>query len=205
MTQASYDLVVFGATSFVGQILTRHLAEHLSSGADTLRWAIAGRSEAKLAQLRDSLGDAARTLPILVADASDDAQLQALCAQTRVVVSTVGPYALYGEPLVRACAQSGTDYCDLTGETQWIKRMIDRYEAAATQSGARIVHCCGFDSIPSDLGVYVLQQRARHEWGAPAEHVTMRVKTLKGGASGGTVASMINVVREAAADPALRR
>ncbi|PRH26269.1 saccharopine dehydrogenase family protein [Burkholderia multivorans] len=205
MTHPSYDLVVFGATSFVGQILTRHLAEHLSSGADTLRWAIAGRSEAKLAQLRDSLGDAARTLPILVADASDDAQLQTLCAQTRVVVSTVGPYALYGEPLVRACAQSGTDYCDLTGETQWIKRMIDRYEAAATQSGARIVHCCGFDSIPSDLGVYVLQQRALHEWGAPAEHVTMRVKTLKGSASGGTVASMINVVREAAADPALRR
>lgn len=205
MTHPAYDLVVFGATSFVGQILTRHLAEHLSSGADTLRWAIAGRSEAKLAQLRDSLGDAARTLPILVADASDDAQLQTLCAQTRVVVSTVGPYALYGEPLVRACAQSGTDYCDLTGETQWIKRMIDRYEAAATQSGARIVHCCGFDSIPSDLGVYVLQQRALHEWGAPAEHVTMRVKTLKGGASGGTVASMINVVREAAADPALRR
>ncbi|MBU9136632.1 saccharopine dehydrogenase NADP-binding domain-containing protein [Burkholderia multivorans] len=205
MTQASYDLVVFGATSFVGQILTRHLAEHLASGADTLRWAIAGRSEAKLAQLRDSLGDAARTLPILVADASDDAQLQALCAQTRVVVSTVGPYALYGEPLVRACAQSGTDYCDLTGETQWIKRMIDRYEAVATQSGARIVHCCGFDSIPSDLGVYVLQQRALHEWGGPAGHVTMRVKTLKGGASGGTVASMINVVREAAADPALRR
>ncbi|MCO1370210.1 saccharopine dehydrogenase NADP-binding domain-containing protein [Burkholderia multivorans] len=205
MTHPAYDLVVFGATSFVGQILTRHLAEHLSSGADTLRWAIAGRSEAKLAQLRDSLGDAARTLPILVADASDDAQLQTLCAQTRVVVSTVGPYALYGEPLVRACAQSGTDYCDLTGETQWIKRMIDRYEAAATQSGARIVHCCGFDSIPSDLGVYVLQQRALHEWGAPAEHVTMRVKALKGGASGGTVASMINVVREAAADPALRR
>ncbi|HEM7852571.1 saccharopine dehydrogenase family protein [Burkholderia multivorans] len=205
MTHPAYDLVVFGATSFVGQILTRHLAEHLSSGADTLRWAIAGRSEAKLAQLRDSLGDAARTLPILVADASDDAQLQTLCAQTRVVVSTVGPYALYGEPLVRACAQSGTDYCDLTGETQWIKRMIDRYEAAATQSGARIVHCCGFDSIPSDLGVYVLQQRALHEWGAPAEHVTMRVKTLKGSASGGTVASMINVVREAAADPALRR
>ncbi|MBJ9681165.1 MULTISPECIES: saccharopine dehydrogenase family protein [Burkholderia] len=205
MTHPAYDLVVFGATSFVGQILTRHLAEHLASGADTLRWAIAGRSEAKLVQLRDSLGDAARTLPILVADASDDVQLQTLCAQTRVVVSTVGPYALYGEPLVRACAQSGTDYCDLTGETQWIKRMIDRYEAAATQSGARIVHCCGFDSIPSDLGVYVLQQRALHEWGAPAEHVTMRVKTLKGGASGGTVASMINVVREAAADPALRR
>ncbi|MCL4653557.1 saccharopine dehydrogenase family protein [Burkholderia multivorans] len=205
MTHPAYDLVVFGATSFVGQILTRHLAEHLASGADTLRWAIAGRSEAKLVQLRDSLGDAARTLPILVADASDDAQLQTLCAQTRVVVSTVGPYALYGEPLVRACAQSGTDYCDLTGETQWIKRMIDRYEAAATQSGARIVHCCGFDSIPSDLGVYVLQQRALHEWGAPAEHVTMRVKALKGGASGGTVASMINVVREAAADPALRR
>jgi len=199
------DLVVFGATSFVGQILTRYLSEYLSGSGETLRWAIAGRSDAKLRHVREALGAAWQTLPIIVADAADDTQLQALCARTRVVVSTVGPYALYGEPLVRICAQTGTDYCDLTGETQWIKRMIERYQPAARQSGARIVHCCGFDSVPSDIGVLFLQQHARRQWGVPATQVKMRVKTLKGGASGGTVASVINVVREAAADPALRR
>ena len=207
MSQPTHDLdlVVFGATSFVGQILTRYLSEYLSGSGETLRWAIAGRSDAKLRHVREALGAAWQTLPIVVADAADDTQLQALCARTRVVVSTVGPYALYGEPLVRICAQTGTDYCDLTGETQWIKRMIERYQPAARQSGARIVHCCGFDSVPSDIGVLFLQQHARRQWGAPATHVKMRVKTLKGGASGGTVASVINVVREAAADPALRR
>ncbi|WP_321911690.1 saccharopine dehydrogenase family protein [Burkholderia cepacia] len=205
MTRPTHDLVVFGATSFVGQILARYLSEYLSGSGETLRWAIAGRSEAKLGQVRDTLGAAGQSVPIIVADAADEAQLRALCAQTRVVVSTVGPYALYGEPLVRVCAETGTDYCDLTGETQWIKRMIDRYEPAARQSGARIVHCCGFDSVPSDMGVFFLQQQARQRWGVPAAQVKMRVRTLKGGASGGTVASVINVVREAAADPALRR
>ncbi|MCX4163037.1 MULTISPECIES: trans-acting enoyl reductase family protein [Paraburkholderia] len=205
MTARDYDLVVFGATSFVGQILTRYLSEYLSSGTETLRWAIAGRSESKLKSVRDSLGAAGQSLPIIVADAADEAQLQAMCARTRVVVSTVGPYALYGEPLVKVCAQSGTDYCDLTGETPWIRKMVDRYEPAARQSGARIVHCCGFDSVPSDMGVYFLQQQAKQQWGVPATHVKMRIKTLKGGASGGTVASMLNVVQEAVANPALRK
>ncbi|RDK11400.1 saccharopine dehydrogenase family protein [Cupriavidus lacunae] len=205
MTAPDYDVVVFGATSFVGQILTRYLAEYLSGQAETLRWAIAGRSKAKLEDVRRSLGAAGQSLPIIVADAANEAQLRVLCAQTRVVVSTVGPYALYGEPLIKVCAESGTDYCDLTGETQWIKRMIEKYEATAQQSGARIVHCCGFDSVPSDMGVYFLQRQAMQHFGAPAAHVKMRVKTLKGGASGGTVASMINVVKEAAADPSLRK
>ncbi|WP_416048235.1 saccharopine dehydrogenase family protein [Cupriavidus basilensis] len=205
MTAPDYDVVVFGATSFVGQILTQYLAEYLSGQAETLRWAIAGRSEAKLEAVRRSLGAAGQSLPIIVADAAHEPQLRALCAQTRVVVSTVGPYALYGEPLIKVCAESGTDYCDLTGETQWIKRMIEKYEATAQQSGARIVHCCGFDSVPSDMGVYFLQRQAMQHFGAPAAHVKMRVKTFKGGASGGTVASMINVVKEAAADPSLRK
>ncbi|WP_149361712.1 saccharopine dehydrogenase family protein [Lolliginicoccus suaedae] len=205
MTNPEHDLVVFGATSFVGKILARNLAEHFASGADSLRWAIAGRSRAKLEEVRRSLGDAWQDLPIIVADASNEDQLRDLCAQARVVVSTVGPYALYGEPLVKVCAETGTDYCDLTGETQWIKRMIDKHESTAQQSGARIVHCCGFDSIPSDMGVYFLQQQARKQWGAPATEVAMRVKTLKGGASGGTIASMINIVEEAAGDPALRK
>lgn len=205
MTAPAYDIVVFGATSFVGQILTRYLAEHVADQAETLRWAIAGRSEAKLNEVKRSLGAAGQSLPVIVADAASETQLRALCAQTRVVVSTVGPYALYGEPLIKVCVESGTDYCDLTGETQWIKRMIEKYEPAARKTGARIVHCCGFDSVPSDMGVWFLQQQAMRQYGAPATHVKMRVKTLKGGASGGTVASMINVVQEAAADPFLRK
>lgn len=205
MTQTNYDLVVFGATSFVGQILTRYLAEYFSTQQEQLRWAIAGRSQQKLQDLKSSLGTLGESLPILIADASNQAELNALCAQTRVVVSTVGPYALYGEPLIQACVTNGTDYCDLTGETQWIKKMIEKYESQAQQSGARIVHCCGFDSVPSDMGVYYLQQQAQKQFNAPATQVSMRVKTLKGGASGGTVASLINVIQEATADPALRK
>ncbi|WP_445404990.1 saccharopine dehydrogenase family protein [Acinetobacter vivianii] len=205
MTQTNYDLVVFGATSFVGQILTRYLAEYFSTQQEQLRWAIAGRSQQKLQEVKSSLGTLGESLPILIADASNQAELNALCAQTRVVVSTVGPYALYGEPLIQACVTNGTDYCDLTGETQWIKKMIEKYESQAQQSGARIVHCCGFDSVPSDMGVYYLQQQAQKQFNAPATQVSMRVKTLKGGASGGTVASLINVIQEAAADPALRK
>lgn len=130
----SYDLIVFGATSFVGQILTRYLFER--HGADEgLRWALAGRSEAKLAQVRATLGAGAESLPLIVADAQDAAAMTNLCQQTRVVVSTVGPYALYGNALVAACAQTGTDYCDLTGEVQWIHRMIAEHEAAAKNRG----------------------------------------------------------------------
>ncbi|OBY75187.1 saccharopine dehydrogenase family protein [Acinetobacter gyllenbergii] len=205
MNQTKYDLVVFGATSFVGQILTRYLAEYFADQKEQLNWAIAGRSQQKLQHVKDALGTAGQAIPILVANANNQTELDALCAQTRVVVTTVGPYALYGEPLIQACVNNGTDYCDLTGETQWIKQMITQYEAQAQQSGARIVHCCGFDSVPSDMGVYYLQQQAQQQFNAAATQVSMRVKTLKGGASGGTVASLINVVQEAAADPALRK
>lgn len=204
-----YAVVVFGATSFVGRLLCRYLLER--HGVDgrapggELAWAAAGRSLPRLEALRAELGPAARELPLLVADAADDAALRALCAQARVVVSTVGPYALYGEPLVRACAESGTDYCDLTGEPQWIRRMIGRYEAAAQASGARLVHCCGFDSIPSDLGVLYTQAQARERLGAPCDRISMRVRAMRGGVSGGTVASLLNVARELRSDPALRR
>jgi short subunit dehydrogenase-like uncharacterized protein len=122
-----------------------------------------------------------------------------------VVVSTVGPYALHGEPLVRACADTGTDYCDLTGEVQWIRRMIRAHQQTARKSGARLVNCCGFDSIPSDLGVYFLQREARARFGVTCSEVKMRVKGARGGFSGGTVASLMNVIKEASADPALRR
>ncbi len=199
-----FDLVVFGATSFVGRLLCEYLlAQYGSDGA--LRWALAGRSPAKLEALRAELGAPAAGLPCLVADAADEPSLRALCDRASLVVSTVGPYALHGEPLVKACAETGTDYCDLAGEVQWIRRMIERHEPAARASGARIVHCCGFDSIPSDLGVFFLQQESRARFGQPCARVAMRVRALRGGVSGGTAASLLNVVREAAADPALRR
>jgi short subunit dehydrogenase-like uncharacterized protein len=167
MSTPSHDLVAFGATSFVGKILCCYLWEEFGAQG-AMKWAAGGRSKAKLEELRSSLGAKAGTLPLVVADAADEASLRKLCASTRVVVSTVGPYALYGEPLVKACAESGTDYCDLSGEVQWIRRMLQRYEATARKSGARIVHCCGFDSIPSDLGVHFLQREAMKRLGAPA-------------------------------------
>lgn len=200
----SYDVVVFGATSFVGRLVARCLLDEFGTRGK-LRWAAAGRSKERLEGLRRALGPRAARLPLLVANASDDASLRRVCGETRVVASTVGPYALYGEPLVRVCAESGTDYCDLTGEVQWIRRMLERYESVARKSGARIVHCCGFDSVPSDLGVHFLQQQARERFGRPCSRVKMRVKAMRGGFSGGTVASAMNAVKEAVANPALRK
>jgi short subunit dehydrogenase-like uncharacterized protein len=204
MSTPSYDLVAFGATSFVGKILSRYLWEEFGAQGE-LQWSAAGRSVAKLEELRRSLGARAGTLPLVVADAADEPSLRKLCASTRVVVSTVGPYALHGEPLIKVCAETGTDYCDLSGEVQWIRRMMQRYEATARKSGARIVHCCGFDSIPSDMGVHFLQRQAMQQLGAPCTRVKMRVKVMRGEFSGGTVASLMNVIKEAAADPALRK
>ena len=198
------DVIVFGATSFVGQILVRHLwARHGIEGE--VRWGIAGRSRDKLDAVRASLGPEAAALPLVTADSADLPSLQALCGQANVVVSTVGPYALYGSELVRLCAETGTDYCDLTGEVQWIARMIHAHEATAQRTGARIVHCCGFDSIPSDLGMRFLQAEATQRFGAPATTVNMRVRKLAGGMSGGTVASLVNVFKELAEDPSLAR
>jgi short subunit dehydrogenase-like uncharacterized protein len=203
MNAKPYDVIVFGATSFVGKLLCRYLASHFSPAE--IKWAAAGRSSEKLEQMRRSLDPKTTDIPLIIADATDERSLQAMCVQTRVIISTVGPYALYGEPLVKVCAELGTDYCDLTGEVQWVRRMLDRYEKKAEATGARIVHCCGFDSVPSDLGVYFLQRHANHRFGSYCKHIKMRVKAMRGGASGGTIASLMNVAREAAADPALRR
>jgi short subunit dehydrogenase-like uncharacterized protein len=204
MTDAELDVVVFGATSFVGKLVCEYLTVRAGSGDGALRWAMAGRSREKLEALRRSLPPSVSELTALVADAADEASLAAMCARTRVVLSTVGPYALYGEPLVRVCAETGTDYCDLTGEVQWISRMLARYERRAQDSGARIVHCCGFDSIPSDLGVWFLQQSAQAQFGEAATRVKMRVERARGGVSGGTIASMLNLMEEAAGDRRLR-
>lgn len=203
MSEAKFDIVVFGATSFVGQILTQYLFEHYQDKDVT--WAIAGRSETKLNELKTNLAGDAINIPTIIADASDENALRLMCQQTKVIISTVGPYAFYGEPLVKICAETGTDYCDLTGETQWIAGMLDKYEDLAKQNGARIVNCCGFDSIPSDLGVLFLQEKAKEQFGDYCYRVKMRVKAAKGGMSGGTVASLLNVAEQAAKDPALRR
>ena len=201
MTDKTFDIVVYGATSFVGQIMTRYMQAQFGDGS--IRWAIAGRSQDKLQKLSETIGLSG--IEMLVADASDEAALEAICARTRVVVSTVGPYALYGDTLVKVCAASGTHYCDLTGEPQWIRKMQARHESAARKSGAWIVHCCGFDSIPSDLGVHFLQQHASRQFGQACNRINMRVAEIRGGASGGTIASMINMVKEASGDADLRR
>ena len=196
-----YDVVIFGASSFVGQLIARYMSEEFPQ--NEVRWAIAGRSAEKLEALRATL---IGTPPdVLLADSEDEAALRAMCEKTSVVMSTVGPYALYGDLLVKLCAETGTHYCDLTGETQWIKRMQDAYAATAVKSGARIVHCCGFDSIPSDLGVYFLQQRSLKRFGQTCGSVKMGVAKMKGGVSGGTVASVINLAKEASKDTALRK
>lgn len=205
MTQNSFDIIVFGATSFVGQIMTRYMKDAFAEGGSDsdMSWAIAGRSADKLSALS---GDAGLDgIERIVADSHDEESLRAMCARAKVIVSTVGPYALYGDTLVKVCAETGTHYCDLTGEPQWIRKMQAQYEDIAKKSGARIVHCCGFDSIPSDLGVHVLQKRANKAHGQSCHKVKMRVAKMKGGASGGTIASMINMVKEATKDAKLRK
>jgi short subunit dehydrogenase-like uncharacterized protein len=195
-----HDLVVYGATSFVGQILCRYLVRR--HGVDgELRWAIAGRSADKLAAVANETGAA---VPRIVADAADRAALDRLAGSTRVVASTVGPYARYGSELVDAVVEAGTDYCDLTGEVQWMRRMIDAHQARAEATGARIVHTCGFDSIPSDLGTWFTQQRAIERFGEPCTEVRMSVAGARGGVSGGTAASGMAMFEEMADDPELR-
>ncbi len=206
MSSPQYDVVIFGATSFVGQIIVRYFCEQFSAAdsVEKVSWAIAGRSEAKLNELKTLMADKVQNIPTIIANADDLDAMRALCEQTRVVMSTVGPYALYGDTLIQACVETGTDYCDLAGEIQWIKRMQDKYSDAALNSGARIVHSCGFDSIPSDMGVYYLQQQAKETLGQACSEVALRIKSASGGFSGGTFASMVNANDEMAADPELQ-
>ncbi len=198
--RTKHDIVIFGATSFVGQILCKYMVDRHGVDGESINWAIAGRNAQKLEAVVESTG---ADVPRIVADAGDADAIAALCASTKLVVSTVGPYALYGSKLVAAVAEAGIDYCDLTGEPQWMQRMIDRYQDRATETGARIVHACGFDSIPSDLGVWYTQQEAIEQLGESCVSISMGVKAMKGGASGGTVASMMNLMEEVSADPSL--
>ena len=184
------------------------MAEYLLEryGVDgSVRWAMAGRNDSKLAVVRDELGPSAGEVPILTADSHDRASLDALVRRTRVICTTVGPYAKYGSELVAACVGSGTHYCDLAGEVQWMRAMIDTHQGDAQDSGARIVHTCGFDSIPSDMGVRFMQAEAQKRFGTPFGEIKYRVKALRGGPSGGTVASLLNAVDEAGDDRAVAR
>lgn len=196
-----FDLVVFGATSFVGQILCRRLVERIGTDGD-VHWAIAGRNEAKLDDVAMSTG---AHVERIVADAHDADGMRALAEATELVISTVGPYALHGSDLVAAVAAAGTDYCDLTGEQHWMRQMIDAHHETATGSGARIVHACGFDSIPSDLGVWYTQRHAIERFGVACTSIAFRVGHVSGGASGGTIASGLELIEQARNDPELRR
>lgn len=187
MTSRKFDIVVYGATGFTGQLVAEYLASQYR-GDSGLTWAMAGRSLDKLASVRDAIGAPADT-PLIAADASDPASLQAMVDQTRAVLTTVGPYQLYGNELIAACAASGTDYLDLCGEPVWMRQMIDAHQATAEKSGARIVLSCGFDSVPFELGVYFVQEQAKKLFGAPAARVKGRVRDMSGSLSGGTAAS----------------
>ena len=203
-TNRDFDVVVWGATGFTGVLVAEYLLSQYGID-DSLRWAIAGRSEEKLAALKSSLGPKAESLPTIVADSFDEQKLDAMAASTRVVITTVGPYAKYGSPLVAACVANGTHYCDLAGEAQWIRQMIDQHHEAAAANGARIVHCCGFDSVPMDIGVWFLQQEAMQRHGGYCTSIAMFVKAMRGTASGGTIASMMNIIKEARADREVAR
>jgi len=192
MANRELDIVLFGATGFTGRLVAQYLA---SAAPASARIALAGRSEPKLNAVRSGLPGAAAAWKLIVADSSSAEGMKALAAQTHVVCTTVGPYAKYGHPLIAACAHEGTHYCDLTGETQFMRDSIDRYDAAAKGSGARLVHTCGFDSIPSDLGVLLL-----HEKLGALGRVTAVVEKLRGAFSGGTYASLISSMEEALAD-----
>ena len=201
VTTRTYDIVICGATGFTGRLVMAYMAK--TYGVDgEIKWAVAGRNAAKLADVkREILGADAENLPEVVADSNDEASLRKLVSDTKVVCTTVGPYALYGSTLVALCAEFGTHYCDLTGEVQWMRQMIEAHQAAAEASGAKIVHTCGFDSIPSDLGTYFVQGEMHKAHGVYAPRVKYRVVGSKGGVSGGTVASMMNMMEEANANP----
>lgn len=202
MTQArEFGITVYGATGYTGRLICEYL--HTRYGVDgEVKWAMAGRSRAKLEAVRDEMGIAA-SVPLVIADANDMSSIRAMVANTKVVLTTVGPYQLYGSELVAQCAAAGTDYVDLCGEPGWMHQMIAQHQGAAKRSGARILFSCGFDSIPFDLGVLFLQEAAKQRFGAPITRVKGRVRVMKGGFSGGTLASFKATMASAAKQPEL--
>ena len=201
MSSSKFDIIVYGATGFTGQLVAEYLAAHYKADSG-LKWAMAGRSRDKLAAVRDAIG-APKDTSLIVADASDPASLKAMVAQTKSVITTVGPYLLYGNELLAACVAAGVDYFDLCGEPIWMRQKIDQHEAAAKKSGARIVFSCGYDSLPFELGVFCAQKEAKKAFGAPAARVKGRVRKMSGTLSGGTAASMRAIVEATMRDLSL--
>lgn len=201
MTEATeFDIVVYGATGFTGKLVAEHMAK--TFGSRNIRWAMAGRNANKLKAVRDEIG-VEQGVSLIVADTHDRAALKAMAERTRTIVTTVGPYQLYGSDLVAVCAETGTDCLNLTGESHWMRAMIDAHSETARNSGARILHSCGFDSIPFELGVHFTQGIARKRQGRPASHVKGRVRGLKGSLSGGTILSGASTRAAAQRDPEL--
>ena len=205
MTARDHDIILFGATGFTGKLVAEYLARH--AGAKTVRWAIAGRNRSKLEAVKRDLvaiDPALAELPVLVADGHDQATLDAIVPRTHVVCTTVGPFGVHGRKLAATCARSGTHYCDITGEVPFIRASIDENHDKAVETHARIVHCCGFDSIPSDLGVFILWDHARKQGGS-LSWTKGFVGEMSGAASGGTAATMLALIEEATRDPKVRR
>ena len=198
---AEFDIIVYGATGYTGRLVAEYLAQRYGVGGD-VKWAMAGRSAAKLAQVRDELGAPAET-PLIVADADDLAQLDAMVRRAKAIITTVGPYQLYGDKLVAACVAAGTDCLDLSGEPTWMAQIIATHDAAAKASGARIVHSCGFDSIPFELGVWFAEETAKATLGGYVPRVKGRLRAMQGGLSGGTAASGAATMAAIQKDPGL--
>ncbi|MFT4887257.1 MAG: short subunit dehydrogenase-like uncharacterized protein [Pseudohongiellaceae bacterium] len=199
--QREYGIVVYGATGYTGRLVCEYLNKQYGVNGDVV-WAMAGRSMEKLQSVRDEMG-IPKEVPLMVADAGDQQTVDVMVASTNVVLTTVGPYQLYGSDLVKACAAAGTDYVDLCGEPAWMHEMIAAHGDSAKASGARILFSCGFDSIPFDLGVYFLQQAAKEKLGAALPRVKGRVRAMKGTFSGGTLASFKETMKAAAKTPGM--
>ncbi|MDC8755557.1 saccharopine dehydrogenase NADP-binding domain-containing protein [Erythrobacter sp. sf7] len=202
MSTREFDIIIFGATGYTGRLVAEYLSSHYAGRADAPKWAMAGRSLAKLEGVRDEIG-APATTPLVVANADDSADLEAMCKRTKVVLTTVGPYQLYGDKLVAACVATGTDYADLCGEPAWMAEKIAEHQAAAEATGARICFSSGFDSIPFDLGVMMTQKACVERFGHPAPRIRGRVRAMKGTFSGGTAASLGATMKAAAKNPRL--
>jgi len=198
-----FDIVLWGATGFTGRLVADYLVRNYLGGETGLRLALAGRNKEKLEGIASEVG--APQLPILIGDSFDADSLDAIASKAEVLISTVGPYAKYGAEIVAACVRNGTDYCDLTGETHFVRAMIDEHHEEATKTGARIVHCCGYDSIPSDLGALMVQEAFKQRHGKYASEVKMAAGEMSGAFSGGTFASMFNIVDEIKENPSLRK
>ena len=194
------DIMVFGATGYVGKLTAGYLARSRSG----LRIALAGRSKSRLEAVRNGLGGRAKDWPLIVADVDKPGSLDAMASRSRLVLNAVGPYTRYGLPVVAACADAGTDYIDLTGEVPFVRRSIDQSHRRAKDTGARIVHSCGFDSIPSDLTVYALSRRVAEDGAGDLAQTTLVLRDYSGGYAGGSVATMVDLMRLTPSDPEVR-